>query len=86
MRSYINGKQYGYKGGMKLVAKGSQHIDSLMFDNFFGGSAKMAAKRNEVRAPATAPRTPRPRSLHPFFACLWSSGSELHGAARDIGR
>lgn len=49
IKGYLNGAELASKSGIKFVETAAQHIDTLMFDNFFGGSAGDAAAKDEVR-------------------------------------
>lgn len=57
MKAYVNGKMMAKQTGMKLASKGMK-VDSMMWDNFFGGSSDMAAKKTEVRP------HPQPHNAH----------------------
>jgi hypothetical protein len=49
IKAYLDGTLFANKGGLKLVQRSNQYIDTLMFDNFFGGNgAREAAQQNEV--------------------------------------
>jgi hypothetical protein len=50
MRAYLNGEQITSKSGLRYIQNSDQYIDTLMFDNFFGGSSGDAASKNEVWA------------------------------------
>jgi hypothetical protein len=51
MRAFLNGRQISSKSGLLLVQNSDQYIDTLLFDNFFGGSSGDAATKDEVRIP-----------------------------------
>lgn len=46
MKAYMNGRLVAKKTGAKLASK-NMSVDSIMWDNFFGGSSDMAARKNE---------------------------------------
>lgn len=50
----MNGRLVAKKTGAKLASK-NMSVDSIMWDNFFGGSSDMAARKNEVWLPLGLP-------------------------------
>lgn len=47
MKAYVNGQMVAKQTGMMLASNGMK-VEKMMWDNFFGGSSDMAAKKTEV--------------------------------------